>query len=64
MTHGVMNRVCDECGKPQFPSPSGWVCENGHGDAPWHLEEVKGYRRQYIAWFNRTRAEIRKAHKE
>jgi len=23
--------ICSICGKPQFDSPSGTVCENGHG---------------------------------
>lgn len=64
MTHGIMNRVCDECGKPQFHSQSGWVCENGHGDAPWHLEEVPNYRSQYLAWSRKIKREVRKSHKE
>lgn len=25
---------CSECGKPQFSTPSGVTCENGHGGAP------------------------------
>ncbi len=64
MPKGIMNRVCDICGKPQFPSPSGYVCENGHGEAPWHLEEVKDYNRKYLAWRAKIAAEIRKSHKK
>ena len=56
-----MNRVCDICGCPQFPSPSGYVCRNGHGEAPWHLEEVPDYVEQYRAWFEHVRREIRRS---
>lgn len=27
-------RICSVCNLPQFSTPSGWTCENGHGDAP------------------------------
>lgn len=26
-------RICSVCNQPQFQSPGGWVCENGHGGA-------------------------------
>lgn len=28
-----MAKLCADCGKPQFETPSGIVCENGHGGA-------------------------------
>lgn len=62
MPKGIMTRVCDECGEPQFHSPSGWVCTNGHGGANWHLEEVIDYRRKYLAWRAKIKDEINKAH--
>ena len=52
-------RICVECNCPQFPSPSGWVCENGHGGAEYELGPVEDYERQYREWFGRIRAEIR-----
>ena len=33
------NTTCSVCGKPQFTTPSGIVCENGHGGAPSSEEE-------------------------
>ena len=27
-------KICSVCNTPQFHTPSGWTCENGHGDAP------------------------------
>lgn len=64
MPKGIMSRVCNVCDKPQFPSTSGWVCDNGHGEAPWHLEEVKDYRRQYLTWRAKIVAELRKGLKD
>lgn len=26
--------ICSVCNEPQFETPSGWTCENGHGGAP------------------------------
>lgn len=31
---GELNERCSVCGEPQFESPSGVVCSNGHGGAP------------------------------
>jgi hypothetical protein len=33
-------RTCSICLHPQWESPSGWVCKNGHGDAPSIEEEL------------------------
>lgn len=54
-----MCRICDECECPQFPSPSGWVCRNGHGGAPWHPGSVDDYQGQYQEWFSKILEEIR-----
>ena len=55
-------RVCNVCDKPQFHCRSGWVCENGHGGADYHLEEVLDYEKQYKAWSGKLHKEMKDSH--
>lgn len=64
MAKGIWHRICDVCNEPQFHSPSGYVCKNGHGEAPWHLGEVRDYRRKYLAWRHQIKEEVRAAHQD
>ena len=52
-------RICEVCHKPQFPSPSGYVCDNGHGGADWYPGDVPDYVEQYRTWFSKILTEIR-----
>jgi len=52
-----MYKICSVCNCPQFKSPSGMVCKNGHGGADHYIGEVKNYYEQYQEWFR----EIKKA---
>lgn len=55
-----MYRICEVCATPQFPSPSGYVCRNGHGGADWYPGEVDNYAEQYRVWFGQILTELRK----
>ena len=61
---GKLHRVCAECECPQFKSPSGWVCENGHGGADYSLEVVEDYEEQARAWSKKVIDEIKEVYKK
>ena len=53
-----LKRVCAVCGCPQFPSPSGYVCRNGHGGADYTLAEIPDYESQYTDWYESIKEQI------
>ena len=52
------HRICRICNTPQFPSPSGFVCKNGHGGAECYSNKVPDYYEQYQEWYQKIKTEI------
>lgn len=56
-----MKRICNVCDCPQFPSPSGWVCRNGHGGAGWYPGYCDDYHQQQVKWARKINKERKDA---